>query len=241
MHIGKDILVNGQNIFSQIEDAISNYKAGKYEAFGEDIGDALALTLIGKTEMMKAQARSTSDANAHLKEVAQITEGILIGAINAEGLDNIEHCLTDAEHIFGDIKSAVGDFEEKDASGTAKGLKQLGDAVITIGHMMKDCHGVEADIEKLAKMAAIFSSPASFAYHTGKDIVVNGVQIFDDIEGALTQYKAQKYEAFGEEVGDALALLILGAPEADFARATDESLEALAVDPVPSQSWSFIY
>jgi hypothetical protein len=103
--------------------------------------------------------------------------------------------------------------------------------------MMKDCHGVVADIEKLEKMAAIFSSPASFAFHTGKDIIVNGVQIYDDVEGAMKQYKSQNYEAFGEEVGDALALLILGAPEADFNRATDESIEALAIDPVPSQSW----
>lgn len=184
-----------------------------------------------------ASSASGAQANGGLKEVAQITEGILIGALNAEGLENIESCLVDAEHIFGDVKSAIGDFEERSASGTSKGLKELGDAVIQISHMMKDCHGVVADVEKLTKMAAIFSSPASFAFHTGKDIIVNGVQIYDDIEGAMKQYKSQKYEAFGEEVGDALALLILGAPKEDFDRATDESLDALAIDPVPQQSW----
>ena len=184
-----------------------------------------------------ASSSSAAEKVSNLKEVAQITEGILIGAIDAEGLDNIESCLTDGEHIFGDVKSAIDDFEEDTASGTAKGLKKLGEAVVVISHMMKDCAGVAADIERLEKMAAIFSNPVSFAFHTGKDIVVNGVQIYDDIEGAISQYKSQSYEAFGEEVGSALALLILGAPEADFERATDESLEALAVDPVPYKSW----
>lgn len=240
-HVGKDILVNGKDIYGQIKDAISNYKAAKYEAFGEDIGDALALTLIGRNQLMAAQAVQASEAKATVGEVAQITEGILIGAVNAEGLDNIEACLTDAEHVFGDVKAAVGDFEEKTASGTAQGLKELGAAVITISHMMKDCHGVVADIERLEKMAAIFSSPASFAFHTGKDIIVNGVQIYDDIAGAVKQWKSQNYLAFGEEVGDALALLILGAPQADYNRATDESLDALAVDPVPQKGWEFIY
>lgn len=115
MHIGKDILVNGKDIYTQIKDAISNYKAADYEAFGEDIGDALALTLIGKTEMMAQQALATSASAAqeenNLTELAQITEGILIGALDAEGLDNIEGCLKDGGHLFGDMKNAIGDFE----------------------------------------------------------------------------------------------------------------------------------
>ena len=55
-HVGKDLLVNGTNIYHQISDAVTQYKAGKYEAFGEDIGDSLALVLIGKTQMMAKKA-----------------------------------------------------------------------------------------------------------------------------------------------------------------------------------------
>jgi hypothetical protein len=44
---------------------------------------------------------------------------------------------------------------------------------------IKDCEGVTADWTKLEKMAEIFASPTSFAYHVGKDLIVNGVQIFE--------------------------------------------------------------
>lgn len=59
-------------------------------------------------------------------------------------------------------------------------------------------------------MAAIFKSPQSFIYHTGKDLIVNGRQIYSEIKDSITQFEGQHYEAFGEDVGEALAKLILG-------------------------------
>jgi hypothetical protein len=59
-------------------------------------------------------------------------------------------------------------------------------------------------------MAAIFSSPASFAYHVGKDLIVNGRQIYREVNDGIKQYENKQYEAFGEDIGEALAKLILG-------------------------------
>jgi len=59
-------------------------------------------------------------------------------------------------------------------------------------------------------MAAVYSNPWSFAYHVGKDLIVNGVTIFKDTEDSIAQYEAGKYEAMGEDIGDALAKLLLG-------------------------------
>jgi hypothetical protein len=59
-------------------------------------------------------------------------------------------------------------------------------------------------------MAKVISSPRSFAYHVGKDLLINGQDIFDDIAAAVGDYESQKWEAFGEEVGKAAAKTILG-------------------------------
>jgi len=59
-------------------------------------------------------------------------------------------------------------------------------------------------------MAAVYSNPWSFAYHIGKDLIVNGVSIFKDTESSVTNYEAGKFEAMGENIGDALAKLLLG-------------------------------
>jgi hypothetical protein len=38
-------------------------------------------------------------------------------------------------------------------------------------------------------MVEIFDSPTSFAYHVGKDLLVNGSDIFSEIETAVTDYQ----------------------------------------------------
>ena len=59
-------------------------------------------------------------------------------------------------------------------------------------------------------MAAIFSNPVSFAYHIGKDLIVNGVQIYEEINDSVLQYKSSHWNAFGFDVGEALAKLFIG-------------------------------
>lgn len=100
---------------------------------------------------------------------------MLEGAINAEGLDNIKSCISDSEKIFADVEGAVIDLEKHTAADTIAGLKLIAAAVIEMKSEIKDCEGVKADWIKLEKMAEIFASPTSFAYHVGKDLLVNGV------------------------------------------------------------------
>lgn len=62
---------------------------------------------------------------------------------------------------------------------------------------MSDCSHLKADWAKLEKMVEIFDSPTSFAYHVGKDLVVNGRDIFHEIETAVTDYQAANWQDFG--------------------------------------------
>lgn len=143
-------------------------------------------------------------------DVEQIVIGILEGAVDAEGLDNIKECIQDSEHFYSEVEEAVHDFEKHTAEGTIEGLKIIGEAVMQIKGDIKDCEGVVADWEKLEKMAEIFSNPVTFAYHVGKDIIVNGVQIYKEVDDSIVEFENQQYRQFGDDVGTALALLIIG-------------------------------
>lgn len=59
-------------------------------------------------------------------------------------------------------------------------------------------------------MASVFTSPASFAMHVGKDILINGQDIYKDIQNAILDYNNKQYEPFGEDIGNALARVVLG-------------------------------
>jgi len=120
--------------------------------------------------------------------MVQITEGFLLGALDAEGFTDIEKCIQDGEHIVKDAEAAYTDFKSKDPKDIVDGLKQIADALLTVKAGMSDCSSVKADWEKLAKMAAVFSSPTSFAWHASKDLYVNGVEITKEIETAITDY-----------------------------------------------------
>jgi hypothetical protein len=53
---------------------------------------------------------------------------------------------------------------------------------------MKDCTGAKVDWTKFEEMLRIFNSPTSFAYHVGKDLIVNGAEIYRDVNNAIDDY-----------------------------------------------------
>lgn len=142
--------------------------------------------------------------------VVDITEGVLKGALDAEGFTDIEHCIQDVETFVSDAETAIEDFEKKSAEGVIDGLKEVAEMYKVIQKGMSDCTKGKADWKKFAAMISSFNSPASFAYHVGKDLLVNGKSIFNDVNSAITDYKSKDWYDFGVAIGDASAKTLLG-------------------------------
>ena len=111
----------------------------------------------------------------NVTSIAHFTEGLLIGALQQEGLGDIVTCFGDVESVVVDIESAIKDFEEKSFDGTKSGIAEIGTTVKEIASILGDCKNIETDVEKLISMAESFSNPISFAWHVGKDLLVNGI------------------------------------------------------------------
>jgi dihydroxyacetone kinase DhaKLM complex PTS-EIIA-like component DhaM len=125
-HVGKDLIVNGIDILHQIENATTAFHAAQYEKAGQYLGDALAEALIGSIqEKFSTELRHSKNLDPAWIEAADIIEGVLKGAVQAEGLQNIESCVKDSEEIVGDVYHAVKDFEKKDKKDALAGLKLI--------------------------------------------------------------------------------------------------------------------
>ena len=148
-----------------------------------------------------------------VKMLEEIVGGILKGAVDAEGFTDISSCIKDAETVFADAKIAVNDFKKKDVSDVIAGIKEVAELLTVVKAGMQDCSSIKADWEKLAKMIKVFDSPTSFAYHVGKDLIVNGKQIYTEIETAVTDYENGNWGDFGYQIGEAAAKTILGDDE----------------------------
>jgi len=67
-------------------------------------------------------------------------------------------------------------------------LKLLSAIAKEIPDAAKKCGATLIDVEKLLAAITTLDSPMTFFYHVGKDIVVNGVQIFHDVEAMINDY-----------------------------------------------------
>merc|ERR1712004_104108 len=135
--------------------------------------------------------------------------GLLEGAIEAE-VPDVMTCIKDAETVVSQVETAYNDFKKEDFDGVKAGIMEIGTIVESISGDIQDCAGGVTGIENLVKMAANFKDPWSYAYHVGKDLLVHGVDIYNEVNDAVTQYGAGQYQSFGEDIGKALAQVFVG-------------------------------
>ena len=82
--------------------------------------------------------------------------------------------MKDAGDVLADAEKAVHDFELKTAKGAIAGLRDISDMFKVMAVGMEDCAKTKEDWTRFMDMISIFNSPASFAWHVGKDLLVNG-------------------------------------------------------------------
>lgn len=131
---------------------------------------------------------STSAFTPAEKEAFAITKGLLTGAAAAENFGDVPQCIQDAETIIADAKIALADFAKKDLPDIIAGIKELADVLDALEKALADCK-FSGDLNKLKKIVATWKSPTAFAYHVGKDLSINGVEIFHEIQAAIGDYK----------------------------------------------------
>jgi hypothetical protein len=145
--------------------------------------------------------------------MVDIVTGVLKGALEAEGFDDIEKCIADAKHVIDDAEAAYDDFKGHDITQIINGVKEVADLLTSVKDGMQDCSHLKADWAKMAEMASIFESPTEFAYNVGKNLIINGKDIFKEVKTAIDDYKVQDWKNFGVNIGMAAAKTIVGDEE----------------------------
>lgn len=144
----------------------------------------------------------------NVQDALQFSKGLFVG-ITAGPLPDLTPCLGDVTSMGEDVVAAVKDFESKTADGVKNGLKEIASAIDSIVAAMTQCKAAAEEVEKLVAMLKNFKSPISFVFHVGKNLVVNGVEIYHEIDGAITSYHSSQWETMGEDIGEALSNIFL--------------------------------
>eukprot|EP00357_Protocruzia_adherens_P000288 CAMPEP_0114981338 /NCGR_PEP_ID=MMETSP0216-20121206/5488_1 /TAXON_ID=223996 /ORGANISM="Protocruzia adherens, Strain Boccale" /LENGTH=1455 /DNA_ID=CAMNT_0002342997 /DNA_START=218 /DNA_END=4585 /DNA_ORIENTATION=+ len=204
--VGKSLIVNGVEIYHDIDTAVSDFHAGNYKQFGYEIGVALGTVVNGANVVQTTNLEVSTISK--LEEVSQIVDGLLSGALQTDKLTDVVDCIHDGDSLLQGIEGAVKLFEEETASSVEEGLKALATALGELPSALSTCKEAESEAEQLAKQLSFFKDPSSIKYRIGKSLLLNGVEIFKNIYGGVSDYKSGNYYQFGYDIGTALAELL---------------------------------
>lgn len=121
-------------------------------------------------------------------------------------------CIDDPTKSMKEIEDAVANFETNDMMHLTLGMQQLALSLYSIVNAVKECDEQVRDeeLEIITNMLKQFKNPKEVAYKVGQNLMVNGVDIYKELSAAYTSYYAKEYEAFGKDVGIAVALTFIG-------------------------------
>merc|ERR1719428_2349723 len=146
-----------------------------------------------------------------------VLKGVLEGFGLTKDLDDMKDCLAKSENEIEDVQAAIQLFEKKNAQDVLNGLGKLGSALELLPTTVQDCEAAAKDVKdeapKLVEALEALKHPKEFAFHVGKDLVVNHAEIFQQVSAAINDYHGQKWEDFGKSVGAALSEILVGAEE----------------------------
>jgi len=208
--IGKDIVMNGRIITKDIGQALDSFRSGKFEEFGEKLGDALVKT-------------TTLHSTDNKEQVAKFQQGFLkatgVGSFNLEAL---LVCVYEEDQAALILYEAVQLLEEayaqKDPMEAIGGVIALVGAAQQARQGLPACESIDTDKANWSNVDQILSvlkAPKKNWNIIENDIVTNGQQIVADLETGLPAYEAKNYEKFGSTIGDIMMLMTMPTNESE--------------------------
>lgn len=194
-HVGKDLLVNGVDIYHEIDTAVGDAKSGNWKDFGFNVGEAAAKVLIGSEEKTKMATVMTGALNEF---GGKFDTWALLNCIDAEdkaaialdlGVQNLE---TAYKEFSGDKKKAA-----EDAFG---GLLTLFAAFQSAKQGLPACKAVYQDVAKLEGLESateVLRHPFQNYRLLENDLQLNGYSVLYEVEQLVWAYRGQDYEQFG--------------------------------------------
>lgn len=144
-----------------------------------------------------------------MKDVLAVVEGIVLGFGNNVSI-SFSECIDEGVLDFNDFKEAIKKIGSKHPKKVLEGVKELSKAIKDVPEELKLCKGAEHDFADLIAAIAAMSNPKTFVMHVGKNIIVNGRDIYTHSKAMIHDFEAKEYKNFGKEVGIVLEEVFVG-------------------------------
>ena len=145
-------------------------------------------------------------------DVEQFLGGFVFGLIQKDDLTQIEKCLNDASGLETEIEQAFGDFAKGDITDIIAGITLVGKILQELPTDLGDCQGMQGDIDRIEKWAAIFSDPSALVKVVTTNVIKNFSAISKEITQTMSDVGSGNMYNSGEDIADIMVLTLGAVP-----------------------------
>lgn len=209
--IGKDVVLNGRAITSDLGSALDAWRFGNYVEFGEKLGTVMTLA----TEpQVPEELTLPAAAQIGRKEVTEVAQGLLDGTLVGHfDFTALLFCIYEADQAALILYEGVNILEEayadKDVSEAIGGVIAMIAFLQQLKKSIPVCESVDPkdfDWSNFNNIVETLESPEKHMQVIGKDVFFNGKMITEDLAIALDAWRSADYLNFGESLGSVLTL-----------------------------------
>jgi hypothetical protein len=202
--VGNNINTYNVDLVKETYSATSEYSQGNLQNFGNKVGQALAQVFLNGTS--KVPPKPDGNTTSLYLLVAQ---GVVEGIDSGLRWNQVKQCIKESNDSNANVNSAFQFLQAGDSVSIAQGLAALGFALQDIPAAIQDCTGSYAKASNLVSAISALNDSSTYLSIVGKNVVLNGVDIYDEIYSAVQAFKAGAYKEFGTNVGLATSKLFL--------------------------------
>ena len=193
--IGVEILWHGISIYDDVTDCVKQFKAGKYEPAGEDIGDILYILFLGKP-------------NDVVIDAEDFLEGFFKGALEDDSVD-INDCITDATEVIEELETIIGDIKSGVTEDVEKLFLDFIDLITYSVESVAQCEHAPAELSIMEQWAVEMQDLTTMEHKLFDAFLYYPDRLKDDFKGAMDNFDSHTYSESGFAIGDILHVLFV--------------------------------
>ena len=195
--IGEEILWHGKSIYKDVTGCVEDFKEGKYEPAGEEIGDIIKIIFLDGT------------LRDDITDVEDFLEGFFKGALEDESVE-INDCITDVADLLEEFETIIEDIKEGGfISDIEQTLLDFIDLITDSVRGVAQCEKTPAEIDILLDWAEEMKDLSKMETKLFNAFLYYPDRIKEDFKDAIDSFEDHSYDVSGFSLGDLLHLLFV--------------------------------
>lgn len=193
-----NVISHEPQVLTDVQDISTQWSEANYEKVGQDVADILVMAIgpIPTTGLPYTVTAGTSD-------YIHLVEGLLVGLVKDENLQNLDNCITDVQNLETMAKVAISDFQSGGLQNYIKAVKEIHSIIEDVPGDIQDCKNISADIEAIKAWSQDFNirRVASNAFKHVSEIT-------EDVSTMSSDLKSGSYFKAGEDIAEIMSLAV---------------------------------